>query len=123
MDNLTELLMQMGGGAQDSRSKLLFEYLKQKSAADEAEVETTTAAEQERRRRLERQALSLLRRKNLELSAAFGACPCWGEHAGCPRCGGRGAPGWRAPDEALFMQYVEPVLRRLGIVIDREPSH
>lgn len=121
MDQLAELLMQMNGGP-DARSKVLFEYLKQKSTADETEELSVESADRERRRRLERQALALLRRKNLELSAAFGACPCWGEHARCPRCAGEGRPGWKPPDEVLFMRHVEPVLRRLGIVVDQDTA-
>jgi hypothetical protein len=31
------------------------------------------------------------------LAERFGACRCWGVDRGCPRCGGRGAPGWQPP--------------------------
>lgn len=52
-------------------------------------------------------------------AAAVGACPgCFGTDAGCPTCGGRGAPGSRRPEADAFAFFVAPVLRRL----DRSPG-
>jgi hypothetical protein len=50
--------------------------------------------------------------RNLLLAAALGACDCWGEEAGCPRCGGQGVPGWMPPDPELYGEYVAPAVRR-----------
>ena len=47
------------------------------------------------------------------LAAALGACPrCWGENPRCLRCRGRGRPGGREPDHALFSELIEPAVRR-----------
>ncbi|MGL4176397.1 MAG: hypothetical protein ACRCSN_10005 [Dermatophilaceae bacterium] len=54
-----------------------------------------------------------LRRRTRELAAALGACArCFGEDAGCRRCGGRGVPGARDPEPVLFHELVAPVVRR-----------
>lgn len=54
------------------------------------------------------------------LAAALGACPaCWGEVPDCPLCGGRGAPGHRPPEEASFVHFVMPAVRRLLAGRDR----
>ncbi|WP_126977837.1 hypothetical protein [Frigidibacter oleivorans] len=48
------------------------------------------------------------------LAAALGACPaCWGEVPDCPLCGGRGTPGHLPPEEASFVHFVMPAVRRL----------
>jgi hypothetical protein len=61
-----------------------------------------------------RQELERLREVNDTLAAALGACPlCWGEDAGCRICHGRGGPGSRRPDRALFTRFVAPAARRL----------
>ncbi|MFN2397743.1 MAG: hypothetical protein ABR543_03710 [Gemmatimonadaceae bacterium] len=52
--------------------------------------------------------------KNQLLARAVGACECWGELVGCPRCGGMGAPGWQVPDRAHFDVLVRPALRRVS---------
>ena len=45
----------------------------------------------------------------------FGACDiCLGEDEGCPVCRGRGAPGFRVPDEEQLVSWAEPALKRLG---------
>ena len=54
-----------------------------------------------------------LRNTSEVLADALGACSrCWGQDAACARCRGRGRPGGRAPDPALFAEYVLPALRR-----------
>ncbi len=50
--------------------------------------------------------------RNVLLSAALGACDCWGEDAGCAVCGGKGAAGWVPPDPELYAEYVTPAIRR-----------
>ncbi|GAA4581623.1 hypothetical protein GCM10023176_62440 [Micromonospora coerulea] len=50
--------------------------------------------------------------RNLLLAAALVACDCWGEHAGCPGCGGEGSTGWLPPDPELYAEYVAPAVRR-----------
>jgi hypothetical protein len=48
-----------------------------------------------------------------DLAAALGACAaCWGDADACPACRGRGAPGWRAPDDDLFDELVAPAVKR-----------
>lgn len=51
------------------------------------------------------------------LADAMGACPmCWGRSPTCKMCGGNGAPGTRVPNQSEFIDLVEPVLARLGLV-------
>lgn len=58
--------------------------------------------------------LERLRERNDVLAEALGACYlCWGVDISCPVCRGRGAPGYKEPDEALFLQYALPAARRL----------
>lgn len=54
-----------------------------------------------------------LRERNQVLADALGACPrCWGEDRSCRTCRGRGQPGGRLPDAALFAAIVQPAVRR-----------
>lgn len=57
----------------------------------------------------------------LLLAAALGACDCWGEHADCPDCSGKGRPGWVPPDPQLYQELVVPAVRRAGSPTD--PPH
>lgn len=60
--------------------------------------------------------LEVLRGRNDLLAAALGACYlCWGRDAACPVCAGRGAPGYTAPDTALFAQFALPAARWLRL--------
>jgi hypothetical protein len=55
-----------------------------------------------------------LREKNDNLAAALGACYlCWGEDPECQECSGRGQPGFFAPDENLFAEFVIPALKKM----------
>jgi hypothetical protein len=57
--------------------------------------------------------LERLRDRNRVLADALGACArCFGEDELCPVCRGRGRPGGRQPDGALFRELVEPAWRR-----------
>jgi hypothetical protein len=48
-----------------------------------------------------------------EIANALGCCSfCWGEDPTCRACRGKGKPGTFEPDQALFEQYVVPILRR-----------
>ncbi len=67
-----------------------------------------------------RAQLDAARRRNREIAAALGACPCFGAPR-CRHCGGAGAPGTYPPDSRAFAAYVEPVLRQLGLLVDDEP--
>lgn len=61
-----------------------------------------------------RQELVDLRQANDTLAAALGACPiCWGGDRRCEVCGGRGRPGYRLPEPALFNQLVVPAIHRV----------
>jgi len=61
-----------------------------------------------------RQELSNLREGNDTLASALGACPiCWGGDRGCEVCRGRGRPGYRPPDPALFNELVVPAIQRV----------
>lgn len=54
------------------------------------------------------------------VASLVGACPlCLGEHAGCQDCGGHGAPGSRAPNEAALVAWISRPLRRLGLCVGR----
>jgi hypothetical protein len=54
------------------------------------------------------------------VASLTGACPaCLGENPGCTDCGGNGAPGSRAPNEAALVSWISPPLRRLGLCVGR----
>jgi hypothetical protein len=58
--------------------------------------------------------VEMLRGRNRLVSDALGACPrCFGEDELCPVCRGRGRPGGRQPNPALFAELVEPAVRRV----------
>jgi hypothetical protein len=45
------------------------------------------------------------------LAAALGACHCWGQNIDCGICQGVGTPGWKTPDQQLYIEYVKPAVR------------
>jgi|SRR4029453_1584898 hypothetical protein len=48
----------------------------------------------------------------------FGACEfCWGLNKLCPRCGGRGWPGFTEPKQEELLGWIEPALRKLGLTV------
>ena len=47
------------------------------------------------------------------LAAALGACLCWGDNIDCAVCQGAGTPGWKTPDQQLYMEYVHPAVRAI----------
>jgi hypothetical protein len=52
------------------------------------------------------------------VAAIVGACPrCLGEDASCAGCGGKGQPGYGAPDKAALLAWITPPLRRLGLCV------
>jgi hypothetical protein len=55
----------------------------------------------------------------LLLSAALGACECWGLRADCGLCGGNGSAGWSEPDPELFDEFVRPAIEKLQAVATR----
>jgi len=59
--------------------------------------------------------------RNVLLSAALGACECWGEESGCPDCRGEGSVGWMPPDPELYATYVAPAASR-STYADHVPS-
>lgn len=71
--------------------------------------------EQRRARARERIRRTLQRNSQLErrcalLARALGACDCWGEHAHCQDCRGRGRAGYYAIDRELFALLVQPAI-------------
>jgi hypothetical protein len=61
---------------------------------------------------------------NTALAAALGSCEnCWGEDAGCDRCGGEGVPGWRPVNKRLFAIYVQPCLDKLNTTNHNQPPN
>lgn len=50
----------------------------------------------------------------LLLTAALGACDCWGLTPQCPVCAGEGTSGWTEPDVELFRELVGPALVRIS---------
>ena len=50
------------------------------------------------------------------IAEIFGACEfCWGLNRVCPRCGGKGSPGFRDPKQEELLSWVEPALEKLGL--------
>jgi hypothetical protein len=81
----------------------------------------------ERARRVNYKLRDLLEPANqmvVYIGGLFGACQlCWGLNAGCPQCGGAGKPGWADPQSEELLAWVEPALRRVGlVVVAREES-
>lgn len=70
-----------------------------------------------------RRALRAAARVNHYTASVLGACACWGQIDTCPRCHGRGHPGFRASaDPAMLVGWVEPALRRIGLRIVADPD-
>jgi len=52
------------------------------------------------------------------VAGVLGACPaCWGLDRACRRCSGVGVPGSSTPDLDQLVPWIEPALRRAGLVI------
>jgi hypothetical protein len=82
------------------------------AAAAEARIEEADAEVADVLERLYAEVEGL-RERARTLADALGACAtCFGDDELCPVCRGRGRPGGRAPDEALFAELVEPAWRR-----------
>lgn len=105
----------LAGGS--PKRQLLLRLLQQQSQAAESGQGADRAAEAAERRRV--RLLEFLEARNLEMAAACGACTCWG-HPRCGVCGGRGRAGWRDADPEQFRKYIEPVLYRLGLVVEHD---
>ena len=135
MDEVTQLLLSRLAGGQpaaglslpdvveqslgdDPLATPLAAMLRQRAAEAEAEADDESADEDaEVADVLERlyAEVETLRERMRSLADALGACPrCFGEDQLCPVCHGRGRPGGRQPDAALFTELVEPARQRLG---------
>jgi hypothetical protein len=110
-----QTLLAEGEAGRGGRRALLSALLEGRLREAVEQREALARARQRRRRedRVHRFVLG----QNAELAAACGACVCWG-HPRCPTCHGEGGPGWRAPDPERFTKYIEPALRRLGLLAD-----
>lgn len=65
--------------------------------------------------------LEVLRTRSDRLADALGACRrCFGDDELCPVCHGRGSPGGRAPDLALFAEIVAPAHARATLTFAAE---
>lgn len=118
--NIRQLVAQLGG---DQPNLELLSQLLGSRGADQDEDDFEQEAVGSRNRDAQDRAYEILRKLNKELSAACGACTCWGRHKGCSRCHGEGQPGHSDPDPALFREYIEPVLWRIGLVrTDLQPN-
>jgi hypothetical protein len=68
--------------------------------------------------------------KNAMLSAALGACVCWGENAACPNCRGRGRPGFYSLNVDMLRELFAPLAKKkdqglrdlFGSLAGREPA-
>jgi hypothetical protein len=65
-------------------------------------------------------AIEQLVDRNVLLSAALGACDCWGHDPDCPICAGEGTAGWIQPDRRLYDEYVKPASMRISA--DEHPA-
>jgi hypothetical protein len=117
-----ELLLQLGENDPRLRGLMRYMTLRQQVAEAESEPAEPEAPEPEpparpsTRRMLHDLTVQLetLRERNDLLAAALGACYlCWGEEPDCAECHGRGHPGSRRPDAALFAEWIGPAVRRL----------
>lgn len=141
-DPASLLMSQLGGqAANDPRMAALSWLLSQHrpgpeiegeaEESDEVKVEAARARAEvraERARRIRQlralvkrtwAELEALRERNDTLAAALGACHlCFGTDPLCPRCGGRGVPGSRAPDPAAYREYVVPAIQRVRAIAE-----
>jgi hypothetical protein len=130
-DSFEELMARMSANPQ---SKMLLDLLRarQTEAAERGEAidedsellevtEEDLAVPEPSPRRAEQNAqlraikveLEMLRERSDALAAGLGACYlCWGVDPACPECGGRGRPGWRAPDRKYFRELIVPAVHR-----------
>jgi hypothetical protein len=126
MDELTRLLLAQIAGEDQAIATSLPELVEQSLGDDplaaplaaalrmreaNAPDEPESSTDPETADLLERMyaELEALRERTRMLADALGACPrCFGEDELCPVCRGRGRPGGRAPDEALFAELVRP---------------
>jgi hypothetical protein len=54
------------------------------------------------------------------IAEIFGACEfCWGLNKLCPRCGGRGGPGFADPKQEELLGWIEPALQKLGLTVTK----
>lgn len=105
---LASTLSAAGGGTEDE-ANVDGERAPPTAGADHDGVDDDTA----------RRALAAVR----SIAAILGACACWGQDGDCPLCDGHGAPGYRrSRDPHLFLQWVEPTLRRLGLRLVRRQT-
>jgi len=112
LPNMTALAEQMG--LSDSpRFQVLKQILQMQNQNSDSEDRANRAR---RKRAQEQRAFALLQERNREFAAACGACPCFGEYRRCEICAGQGRSGWQAPDEELFLEYIGPTLKMLGIL-------
>ena len=139
MDEVTRLLLTQlaDGGDGTSMAEVVLQSLgddplaaplaaalrRNEAPEEDADVAARDEADPELAGLLERlyAELEVLRRRNELVARALGACRrCFGEDELCPVCRGRGRPGGRAPDEALFAELVAPAVeRRTGRPADR----
>lgn len=127
-EQLKGLLAAGGAGgldAQSLRAKLIADLMAKRSGgAEHARSEEDAAHKRWKlaRKRLLRERAALAHQCR-RLAAALGACACFGY--GCRRCHGEGKPGWCAPDEDEFHEFVAPLLSRMGLLVDDEtqPDH
>ena len=56
------------------------------------------------------------------IAEIFGACQfCWGLNKLCPRCDGKGRPGFTDPQQEDLLGWVEPALHKLGLTVIKRP--
>lgn len=114
-----EQLMNQLGLKANPKAQMVAQFLSQQKDRNK-ETELRKAKIKSARRK-QQKTLRFFQRRNSEFAAACGACFCWG-HPQCSVCKGKGRPGWQQPDEELFYEYIEPVLRRIGILADAIPE-
>jgi len=96
---------------------------KRDASSDEPEprddYEEALARAQKRIQHLKEQVAAAYTMANF-IAETFGACrTCWGLNKMCPRCGGKGKPGFTEPAEEELRNWVEPALGKLGLKIVR----
>jgi hypothetical protein len=92
-----------------------------RTAEDEADAEHKLERARASIRRLRRE-LAVAEAMALYIGETFGACQsCWGLNRTCPKCRGRGGPGFAEPNEEELLAWVRPALTRLGFELSRAP--
>ena len=122
LTSLADMQSLLGGSTENGsvRDRLMQELMRRTQSAPASHAPNSVPNKKIARLR---RRLHMLEVRNQAFAAACGACPhCWGAKA-CRHCDMHGGPGRFQPDPDAFERFIEPVLRRIGLVVDGADEH